>query len=150
MIWIQIGSEIQISFATDYCQLDLRNGILDPIWIWRGPRFRVWFGSGSCIWVSDDRFFALPHNLSHLSFVFHNLWPSIVIFRSSFAIFLYLSLGYERVSIGYKRILPRTFRQVIRYFRVCPFYLPFLRRLISLPGRLSAQLAAYRHLHWAL
>jgi hypothetical protein len=43
-----------------------------------------------------------------------------------------------------------TFRQVVRYFRVCPFNLPFPRRLISLPGRLSAQLAAYRQQCWAL
>jgi hypothetical protein len=42
-----------------------------------------------------------------------------------------------------------TFKQAIGYIRVCPFYLPFPGRLISLPGRFSAQGVAYWNHYWA-
>jgi hypothetical protein len=42
-----------------------------------------------------------------------------------------------------------TFKRANGYIRVCPFYLPFPRRLISLPGRFSAQGVAYGNHYWA-
>jgi hypothetical protein len=42
-----------------------------------------------------------------------------------------------------------TFKQANGYIQVFLFYLPFARRLISLPGRFSAQGVAYENHCWA-
>ncbi len=53
-MWIRFWDMvlIQISFETDYCCLDFGTEIWDPIWIWRGSRFQIWFRFG--FWISNS------------------------------------------------------------------------------------------------